>query len=73
MTKLHLGNIDQNEAEKLLKSQRGQSLLEFILLFAVIVSLSLVVVKGINGNLAEYWREMAQIILQDPGQVLTLR
>lgn len=73
MTKLHPGNNVPNHPQNLVKNQRGQSLLEFILLFAIIVSFSLIVVKGINGGLAEYWRDMAQIILQDPTQVLTLR
>ena len=48
--------------------QRGQSIVEFVLLLAVIASLSYVFVAVMNNNLAKYWEYSANLIINDkPG------
>lgn len=48
--------------------QRGQSIVEFVLLLAVITGLSYSFVAVMNGNLANYWEYSANLIINDkPG------
>lgn len=48
--------------------QRGQSILEFVLLLAVIMGLSYGFVAVMNKNLARYWVYSANLIINDkPG------
>jgi hypothetical protein len=48
--------------------QRGQSIVEFVLLLAVITGLSYGFVAMMNKNLARYWQYSANLIVDDkPG------
>jgi len=49
-------------------NQDGQSLVEFILLLLVIVTLSFAFIRVSNGNLAEYWRAYVRLIVDDPNE-----
>ncbi len=49
------------------KNQSGQSFIAFILLLAGIAIVSFAFMKQINGNTAEKWKRMAEIILNNGG------
>ncbi|MCY4523235.1 MAG: hypothetical protein OXB84_00710 [Halobacteriovoraceae bacterium] len=62
-----------NEKEKQLK-QSGQTLIEFVLLIVVLVSLSFFMLRGFNSAIGERWRIIVQVISDDPATpVLNLR
>jgi len=49
--------------------ERGQSIVEFVLLLAVITGLSYGFVAMMNKNLARYWQYSANLIVHDkPGE-----
>ena len=47
---------------KIINSNKGQSLLEFILLLVVIFGLSLSMLKVVNANIANTWKKAAETI-----------
>jgi len=47
-------------------NQRGQTLVEFILLMAVIMTISLMFMKIVNSNLAIYWKFIVTKVVGDP-------
>lgn len=49
----------------ILNNQKGQSLVEFILLFAIIVGISFAFMKGINSGLGVRWTAIANQLLID--------
>jgi Flp pilus assembly pilin Flp len=61
--------LPQNKFLRLLvKSERGQSIVEFVLLLAVITGLSYGFVAMMNNNLAKYWQYAANLVVDDkPG------
>jgi|TARA_Y100000389_G_scaffold179694_1_gene193971 hypothetical protein len=51
-----------------IKSNDGQTLVEFILLFAITMAISYTMLDLINGNIADLWKEYIQIITNEkPG------
>ncbi len=56
------------DSTKTPQNQDGQSLVEFILLLLVIVTLSFGFIRVANGNLSEYWRAYVRLIVDDPTQ-----
>jgi hypothetical protein len=55
-------------ARKLL-SERGQSIVEFVLLLAAIASVSFFFVAIMNRNIARYWEYSANLVINDgPGK-----
>ncbi len=62
----------ENKFWKLL-SQKGQSLVEFILLLVVISGISYGFVAFMNRNLARYWEYSANLIINDKPGVNTVR
>lgn len=62
-----------NNTELIVKNQKGQTLIEFLLLLVSIVAIAFTFMRLINGNLAEQWTEMSQVILEDPTQTLQVR
>ena len=56
---------DHNES---VHNQDGQSLVEFVLLLLVIVTLSFGFIRVANGNLGEYWKAYVRLIVDDPSQ-----
>ena len=52
--------------------QKGQSLVEFVLLMSVIMFLSIGVIKVVNGSIAKYWAHFATIVIDDPDIKLNL-
>ncbi len=56
-----------------LKDQKGQTLIEFLLLLVSIVAIAFTFMRLINGNLGEQWTNMSQVILEDPSQRLEIR
>lgn len=55
------------------KRQKGQSLLEFILLFAMVVLWGFLLVREANTMIADYWKVVVKIIVNDPTQNIELR
>lgn len=51
-------------------AQKGQTLLEFVLLMGIISTISLLFFTSINSKLADYWLRVVKLILQDPTQQL---
>ena len=54
------------------KKQAGQAIFEFILLFLVISTISLLIYQGVNGKIAQLWEKVINIILEDPNQKLKI-
>lgn len=63
----------QNHTKNLTKNQKGQTLVEFILLLASIVAIAYTFMRVVNTNLGEQWTEMSQTILEDDSQQLRMR
>ena len=53
--------------------QSGQSIIEFVLLMSSIVIISFTFMRLMNTNIADKWQELAQVILEDDSQTLTLK
>lgn len=51
-------------------NESGQATVEFVLLLASVVIISLLFMKGIHNGISNYWLSMAQLILDDPTQQL---
>ena len=49
-------------AKKLTRFQAGQTFLEFMLLLLVLMGLSIALVKGFNGGLADRWQALVRVI-----------
>jgi Flp pilus assembly pilin Flp len=67
---------DKNKQDvDILKNEQGQSLVEFVLLLASILLVSMVFMKIVNGNIGKYWTAMGQTLLLDVegSQKLNLR
>ncbi len=47
-------------------NRRGQTLVEFILLLVVIMTISLLFMKVVNSNLAIYWKFIVTKVVGDP-------
>lgn len=54
-------------------NQKGQTLVEFILLLASIVAIAFTFMRLMNANLGDQWTEMSQTILEDDQQQLQIR
>ena len=63
----------QNSTQVLVKNQKGQTLVEFILLLASIVAIAYGFLRIMNTNLSEEWLRMSQTILEDKNQQLRIR
>lgn len=58
---------------KVVKNQKGQTLVEFILLLASIVAIAYTFMRAVNSNLGDQWTQMSQTILEDENQQLRIR
>lgn len=63
----------QDLKNKEILNQRGQSLVEFVLLLSVIMIISLLFLKLVNTNIAKYWQAMGTVLLEDPTQSIKMR
>jgi len=54
------------------ESERGQSVVEFVLLLLVIMGFSMLFLALTNRNLSTYWRYLVKIVVDDPTQQLNL-
>tara|TARA_Y100000385_G_C13033932_1_gene612082 strand:- start:547 stop:771 length:225 start_codon:yes stop_codon:yes gene_type:complete len=59
----------------ILNNEQGQSLVEFVMLLAAILLVSMSFMKIVNGNIGKYWVGMGQTLLLDvdSNQKLKLR
>ncbi|MEX1099488.1 MAG: hypothetical protein WEB87_03610 [Bacteriovoracaceae bacterium] len=55
------------------KDERGQSLVEFVLLLTIVMLISVGFLKIVNTNVAKYWLAMGQMLVEDDTQTLELR
>ena len=69
----HSFRLFGHPTKKLVKNQKGQTLVEFILLLASIVAIAYSFMGVVNRNLGEQWTEMSQAILEDENQRLEIR
>jgi hypothetical protein len=53
---------------KVVLGQRGQSLIEFVLLLLVVATISFMFVKLVNSQIANIWVDFAKIIVDDETQ-----
>ena len=51
-----------NGAEKLAKNEKGQSLVEFILLLLVLIIITFAMMRGFNSLIAARWTSLVKII-----------
>jgi len=65
---INLGKSLPQKTKETPCNQDGQSLVEFILLLLVIVTLSFAFIRVANGNLANYWKAYVRLIVDDPSQ-----
>ncbi len=56
----------------LINNENGQTMIEFILLFVIIVMISMTFLTSINSNIADYWLGMVMIIVDDPSVVIQI-
>lgn len=54
--------IDKNEFDQKFSDERGQTFLEFLLLIAIMITLSYIMIRGVNGQVAERWTILIKII-----------
>jgi len=59
--------------DKITKNQSGQTMVEFVLLISVIAIISLLFKQVINQNISKRWEKIANVILDDPTQTITIR
>lgn len=59
-------NKKTQDQEKNILDQRGQSLVEFVLLLSVIMLTSLLFLKLVNTNVAKYWLAMGRVLAESP-------
>ena len=62
-----------SDMKLLLRNKKGQTLIEFLLLLVSLVAIAFTFQRLVNGNLAEQWTQMSQVILEDPAQTLEVR
>lgn len=55
--------MSKSISNKILTNQRGQSLVEYMLLLAIIVGISFSFMAGINGALGDRWETMAEVLI----------
>jgi Flp pilus assembly pilin Flp len=53
--------------------QKGQTFIEFVLLIVMTMVMSLLMLKTVNTNLADYWYALAKKIVDDPTQRFELK
>lgn len=58
--------------QKILNNQSGQSLIEFILLIMVMLTLSFTMLKGMNGFLANRWVSIIKVIARPTTSAIEL-
>jgi hypothetical protein len=63
---------DELEDEKLLDDS-GQTLVEFVLLLLIVMSISFVYMSVVNRGIADYWQAMGNILLKDVPQKQSLK
>jgi hypothetical protein len=63
---------DQLDDEKLLDDS-GQTLVEFVLLLLIVMSISFVYMSVVNRGIADYWQAMGNILLKDVPQKQNLK
>lgn len=59
--------------ENTLKNQKGQTLVEFVLLLAGIVIISFTFLSQVNTRIADRWQKMVEIVVDDESQQITVR
>lgn len=57
---------------KLINNQSGQTMVEFILLFLILVLISFSFIKILNFNLAKYWVALVTLIIDDPSVTINI-
>lgn len=55
-----------------LLNSKGQTLVEFVFMLAIIMTMSMLFMKLLNGNIATFWRFFVTQIVRDPSINLTL-
>lgn len=54
-------------------NKKGQSLIEFLLLFAVLIGISSVFYSGAMGSITDLWEVLLNIVIDDKSQKIKLR
>lgn len=54
---------EENIKNRLITNQKGQSLVEYMLLLAIIVGISFAFMAGINGGIATRWEALAAVLI----------
>lgn len=62
-----------NNLQNKITDERGQTLVEFVLLLASISIISFSFLKLVNGNISDRWERIYKAILDDETQTLRLK
>ncbi len=54
--------IKNMKAEEIVLNDSGQSILEFVLLLTIVLSLSVMLSGGLNGQIAKRWKTLVSLI-----------
>lgn len=60
--------LANNNTENLVNHQKGQTLIEFILLLSVLVGLSLTIQATFNFQIGKIWLKIVRVVVDDPQQ-----
>jgi len=60
-------------AEEIILNDSGQSILEFILLLTIVLSLSIMLSGGLNGQIAKRWKILVSLISGPTETIIEVR
>jgi hypothetical protein len=60
-------------AEEIVLNDSGQSILEFILLLTIVLSLSIMLSGGLNGQIAKRWKILVSLISGPTETIIEVR
>ena len=60
-------------AEEIVLNDSGQSILEFILLLTIVLSLSIMLSGGLNGQIAKRWKVLVSLISGPTETIIEVR
>lgn len=61
------------KTKNMANDEKGQSLVEFILLLSIVAIISIGFLRIVNGKVADYWLAMGEMLVEDENQSLNLR
>jgi len=60
--------LKKYKIKKILKNQRGQTIIEFILLLGVMMGISLMFYSNFNKQMGKMWIKLVRVVVDDKSQ-----